>query len=133
MAQPHDAPVFNSELVGKRLEVLWRYWEKQADGSSTAHHIWCSGTVKRIADGLSDKRSQRARKILPGGAVLWAWDADPAFDEQAGECWLILLPDKWNPSTHKQVYSWRYDPRELGAAEARVADERRQRMRAEKA
>ena len=48
--------------------------------------------------------------------MLWAWDADPDFDEQAGEQWLILLPKKWNPTTHKQVYSWRYDPRELGAA-----------------
>ena len=78
--------------------------------------IWSTGTVKRIADGLTDQRSKRARAILPGGALLWAWDADPDFDEQAGEQWLILLPQKWNPKTHKQVYSWRYDPRELGAA-----------------
>ena len=71
---------------------------------------------------MTDKRSGRARKVLPAGAVLWAWDADPEFDEQAGEQWLFLLPSKWNPSTQKQVYSWRYDPRELGAAHAREAD-----------
>ena len=62
--------------------------------------------------------------------MLWAWDADPDFDEQAGEQWLILLPKKWNPRTHKQVYSWRFDPRELGAAERCTdGDEQRKRMR----
>eukprot|EP00966_Prymnesium_polylepis_P144173 3328508-Prymnesium_polylepis.1 len=64
--------------------------------------IWSTGTVRRVADGLTDKRSHRARKILPGGALLWAWDADPEFYEAAGEQWLVLLPSKWNPSTHKQ-------------------------------
>ena len=61
--------------------------------------------------------------------MLWAWDADPEFGEAAGEQWLVLLPQKWNPSSHKQVYSWRYDPRELGATEAPTPDERRGRMR----
>ena len=84
--------------------------------------------VKRIADGLTDKKSKRAQKVLPAGAVLWGWDADPDFDEQEGEQWLMLLPSKWNPSTHKTVYSWRFDPRELGATEAPARDERRARM-----
>ena len=66
--------------------------------------------------------------MLPAGAVLWAWDADPDFDEAAGEQWLFLLPKKWNPTTQKQVYSWRYDPRELGATQARAGDERRRHM-----
>ena len=44
------------------------------------------------------------------------------FDEVAGEQWLILLPKKWN---RQQVYSWRYDPRELGAARATATDQRR--------
>ena len=83
----------------------------------------------RIADGLTDKRSKRAQKILPGGAVLWAWDADPEFDEAAGEQWLILLPKKWNPKTHTQVYGWRYDPRELGATQEPERDARRKQMR----
>jgi hypothetical protein len=124
--QPEDAPAFDQRLVGKRLEVLWRYFDKN---TNAPHYIWCTGTVKRIADGLSDKRSSQARKVLPGGAVLWAWDADPDFEEAAGEQWLILLPNKWNPRTHKQVYSWRYDPRELGAAQAATADHRRKHMR----
>ena len=91
--------------------------------------IWSTGRVVRIADGLTDRRSARAKKILPAGAVLWAWDADPEFDEAAGEQWLILLPKKWNPLTQKQVYSWRYDPRSLGAAHAATPDARRKHMR----
>ena len=77
--------------------------------------IWTPGRVARVADGLTDKRSARARKILPADALLWAWDADEEFDEKAGEQWLVLLPDKWN----KQVqYGWRFDPRELASAQA---------------
>ena len=93
--------------------------------------IWSTGRVVRVADGLSDKRSKRARSVLPAGAVLWAWDADPEFDEEAGEQWLFLLPKKWNPKTHKQVYSWRLDPRELGASCAPARDARRKNMRAD--
>ena len=59
----------------------------------------------------------------------WALDADPALDEKAGEQCLALLPKRWSPPTHKQVYSWRLDPRELGAAQAPEGDERRKRMR----
>ena len=69
----------------------------------------------RVADGLTDKKSPRARKVLPAGMVLWAWEADPEFDEAAGEQWLALLPSKWN---QQQLYGWRYDPREFGAARA---------------
>ena len=64
-----------------------------------------------MADGLTDKSSARAKKILPAGAILWAWDADPAYNEPAGEQWLILLPQKWNAQVQ---YGWRYDPCELG-------------------
>ena len=60
---------------------------------------------------------------------MWAWDADPDFDEKAGEQWLFLLPKKWNPTTHKQVYSWRYDPRDLGATAAPTADPSRKNAR----
>jgi len=41
--------------------------------------------VKRVADGLTDTRSARAKKILPAGALLWAWDADADYNEAAGE------------------------------------------------
>ncbi|EOD11378.1 hypothetical protein EMIHUDRAFT_465077 [Emiliania huxleyi CCMP1516] len=110
--QPEKAPAFDSALVGKRLEVLWKYADKD---TNQPHMIWSTGRVEV--------------EVLPAGAVLWAWDADPEFDEAAGEQWLFLLPKKWNPKTHKQVYSWRYDPRELGAVEAPTADPRRRQCR----
>ena len=74
------------------------------------YDIWSPGRVSRVANGLSDKRSPRARKILPAGALLWAWEPDAEFGEQAGEQWLILLPNKWN--RHIQ-YGWRFDPIQL--------------------
>ena len=46
--------------------------------------IWACGTVKRVADGLTDRASKRAQKVLPSGAVLWAWEADAEYDEPAG-------------------------------------------------
>ena len=103
--QQKEALSFDTQLVGKRIEVCWPYKE-----NGTTVKIWASGTVKRVADGLVDKASARAKKILPAGALLWAWDADPEYDERAGEKWLMLLPKKWN----KQVqYAWRFDPCEL--------------------
>lgn len=103
--QPREAPAFDVNLVGKYLYVLWPY---QESGNTTK--IWASGQVKRVADGLTDKASPRARIILPAGAVLWAWDADPEFDEVAGEKWIILKPNLWNRHV---CYAWRFDPCEL--------------------
>ena len=128
-AQPDHPPAFDQQLVGKQLEVLWKYFTKGANDKEEPTLIWSTGRVVRVADGKSDKRSARCTKPLPGGTVLWAWDADPEFGEVAGEQWLTLLPKKWNPRTHKQVYSWRYDPRELGAAQAPPADPRRKNAR----
>ena len=68
-------------------------------------HTWIWATVHT--------HRLRAKKILPAGALLWAWEADADYEEAAGEQWLILLPEKWN----KQVqYAWRYDPCELAPA-----------------
>ena len=78
--QPREAPAFNTELVRKQLEVCYPY--KDPDGKLVK--IWASGTVKRVADGLTNTRSARAKKILPAGALLWAWDADPDRNEAAG-------------------------------------------------
>ena len=110
--QPLEPPAFDQKLVGKRLEVLWKYFDKE---TNEPRMIWAPGRVVRVADGLTDTRSPRARKILPAGMVLWAWDADPDYDEVAGETWLALLPQKWAKQQH---YSWRYDPREFAPSAA---------------
>ena len=103
--QPETPPPFDVNLVGKHLEVCWPY--KEADKTTK---IWASGKVVRVADGLNDTKSPRHKKILPAGAVLWAWEADATYDEEAGEEWLFLQPEKWNK--HVQ-YAWRFDPCEL--------------------
>ena len=123
------APAFDQAMVGKGMEVLWKYFDKD---TKEPRLIWAPGRVKRVADGLSDKRSARAQKILPGGAILWAWDADPEYEEAAGEQWLILLPKKFNKQQH---YSWRFTPDVLSGAAAAAPPRaaRPQNMRAEKA
>ena len=70
------APAFDQQLVGKRVEVCWKYFHKDTNEPML---IWSSGRVVRVADGLTDKRSPRARNVLPAGMVLWAWDAYPDF------------------------------------------------------
>ena len=77
--QPEKPPSFDVNLVGKQLEVCWPY---KLNGKTAK--IWASGRVVRVADRLTHYKSARCKKPLPAGAVLWAWDADPAYDEQAG-------------------------------------------------
>ena len=99
--------------------MLWPYTDKE---SGKRVLIWASGCIKRVADGLTDRRSKKAQTVLPAGMVLWAWEADPEFEEPAGEKWLALLPKKWNK---QQLYSWRYDPREFSATATPQRDQRR--------
>ena len=110
--QPVESPPFDQKLVGKWLEVLWKYTDKETGEDML---IWMPGMVLRVADGMTDKRSARAKKILPAGALMWAWEADGDRQEAEGEQWLILLPTKWN---RQVLYGWRYDPRERQAAQA---------------
>ena len=108
------APAFDQQLVGKQLEVCWKYFHKDTKEPML---IWATGRVVRVADGLTDKRSKRAQTVLPAGMLLWAWDADPEFGEAAGEQWLALLPQKWNPP-RQLLYGWRFDPREFAVPPA---------------
>ena len=80
--QQAEAPPFDQALVGKWIEVLWRYMDKATNKPML---IWSRGRISRVADGLTDTRSPRAKTVLPLGAVLWEWEADPVFEEPAGE------------------------------------------------
>ena len=106
--QQPPRPSFDTQLVNRRLEICWPY--KMPDG--TTKKIWASGVIKRVADGLTHKRTERCTNILPAGALLWAWEADAEFEEGAGEQWMVLHPAKYNK--HVQ-YAWRFDPCELVA------------------
>ena len=87
--------------------MRWRYTNKE---TGEYEYIWSPGKVVRVADGLTDKKTKRGKALLPAGAVLWAWEADADFEEEAGEQWLTLLPAKFNAQVW---YGWRLDPREL--------------------
>ena len=117
--QQHDAPAFDQQLMGKRLEVLWKYFDKD---TKEPHLIWATGRVGRVADGVTTLKSRRCTSILPAGALLWQWDADPVFEEAAGEQWLVLLPKKSGTSSstiagaliHANWALWRAVHRLLG-------------------
>ena len=57
--QPQEAPAFDQALVGKRLEVLWKYHDKDTGEPIL---IWSTGRVARVADGLTDKKSARGNR-----------------------------------------------------------------------
>ena len=117
--QPNDHPLLDETLVGKRLEVCWKYFQTD-DGLPTL--IWAPGEVVQVADGTSDKATERCKKMLPAGAVLVKWPEDKDRMEKENLSWHVLIPNKWNKTTQ---YGWRYDPRDIpraapaGAPEAR--------------
>ena len=105
---PCDAPRCDASLVGKELEIRWRYWrpaEMGERGRKKAVDIWCVGTVVQIANGTTDKESPRCKKILNAGAVCIKWPADEEFGEDESYTWSILTKDNWNKEA---VLGWRY-------------------------
>eukprot|EP00965_Chrysotila_dentata_P083559 2756690-Pleurochrysis_carterae.AAC.4 len=58
--------------------------------------MWCEGKVESVADGISDKKTERARTLLPARAIHFFWPADPERDEPERYKWTILNPVKWN-------------------------------------
>eukprot|EP00965_Chrysotila_dentata_P125423 4146849-Pleurochrysis_carterae.AAC.1 len=78
--------------------------------------MWCEGEVESVANGLSDKKSERARTLLPAGAIRFKWPADPERDEPESYTWTILHPAKWNKDVQN---AWRWAPFELERVEGR--------------
>jgi hypothetical protein len=65
--QPLSAPAF-AAILDKKIEVCWPCVDRD---SGKRVLIWSAGKVTKVADGETDKRSKRARQILPAGAVYW--------------------------------------------------------------
>ena len=105
-----DKPPPLDSLVGKKIEVRWRYWSKDSTGKKSATNIWCVGEVVEVADGKTTKRSPRCKSTLPWGAVRMKFEADAAYDEPAHEVWSVLKPGDWRKEVH---LGWRYAPCEL--------------------
>ena len=112
--QPVQPPPFNNTLVGRRLEVRYKYDivdpETKEPTGETAF-LWCSCEVLRVSDGTARKvgaKGQVLKSMHPAGTVLLRWDANQAMGEtEPSEQWMGLLPSKWNTD---QLYAWRRDP-----------------------
>ena len=121
----------NREAIARSIdEKIFSHWRLQLREWKQRHESMFGDGSWAAAGGpdpenLGILRSGRTRHPVN----LDTRRTDPDFAEAAGEQWLTLLPKKWNPSTHRQVYSWRYDPRELGAMQAPEADPRRKNAR----
>ena len=48
---PDTPPDFDNNLVGKQIEILWKYFDKN---TKQAQLIWATGRIARVADGLTD-------------------------------------------------------------------------------
>lgn len=64
----------------------------------------------QVADGETDKKSARCKKILPAGAVRIRWPADVEYDEDETFVWSILNPASFNKDVHM---GWRFAATEL--------------------
>ena len=108
--QPDDAPSFDS-LVGKRIEVRWRYWVKDTSRKSKRRgvYIWCEGEVVGVADGQK-KRTPQCKSPLPWGAVRIRWPEDAAYAEGETYVWSVLKPADFDKERH---LGWRYAGSEL--------------------
>jgi len=89
------------------LEVRWRYRHKD---TGKPVYIWCEGEVVQAADGESDRKSARSKKVLPAGALRIKWPADMEFDEDESFVWSILHPSSFNRDVH---LGWRFAASEL--------------------
>eukprot|EP00965_Chrysotila_dentata_P152655 5045258-Pleurochrysis_carterae.AAC.2 len=78
--------------------------------------MWCEGEVVSVADGKSDKRSKRARTLLPAGAIQFKWPADKERNEPELYTWTILHPQMWNKDVQN---AWCWAPSGLARADGR--------------
>lgn len=131
--QPKHPPPLDDSLVGRQIEIRWRYWRPAQEGERgnkkqvlvpcmpcipfglsrdpTSHaslcvqqFIWCEGTVVEVSDGTI-RKSKRSKESLPAGAVRIRWPADKDFNEKETFQWSILNPEDWNRDVH---LGWRW-------------------------
>lgn len=76
----------------------------------------------QVADGETDKKSARCKKLLPAGAVRIKWPADIEYDEEETFVWSILNPSNFNKDVH---LGWRFAPSEVKKMEG--AQQRKQK------
>lgn len=109
--QPAAAPSFAS-LVGRQVEVRWRYWVKDPSRKSKRRqvYIWCTAEVVEVADGRTTKASSRCKSPLPWGAVRLKFALDQEREEPEHFVWSVLKPADFDREVH---LGWRYAESEL--------------------
>ncbi|KAL1502961.1 hypothetical protein AB1Y20_011032 [Prymnesium parvum] len=107
-----QGPVPDKSLVGKTLEVRWRYRHVE---TGQPVYIWCEGIVEKVADGEKDKATARCKRTLPAGVVQIRWAADIEYDEEETLVWSVLKPSGFNKDVH---LGWRFAASELKRMEA---------------
>ena len=111
---PEDAPPCDRSLIGKELEVRWRYWRPAREGErgqKKAVDIWCVGTVVQIANDSTDAESPKVpKKFRDTSAVKIMWPADADYDEKEQYTWSLLTKENWNKEA---VLGWRYTAEQL--------------------
>lgn len=134
-----QGPTPGKDLVGKTIEVRWRYRHVE---TGQPVYIWCEGVVEKVlvaprtynvhhsicsaaycsaclcakvADGEKDKATARCKKILPAGVVQIRWAADVEYDEEETLVWSVLKPAGFNRDVH---LGWRFAACELKRSEA---------------
>ena len=114
---PKKAPPCDASLIGKQLEIRWRYWRAAMEGERgkrKAVDIWAEGTVVQVANDAADAKSPRFKvpaKFKGTNAVLVEWPPDP--DREQPEpmfTWSLLTEDNWNKEA---VLGWRYTAAQL--------------------
>ena len=113
---PDVAPRCDASLIGKELEIRWRYWRPAKPGErgkKKAADMWCVGTVVQIANDATDKESPRCKipkKFRNTAAVRIQWPADKDYDEEESYTWSLLDANNWNKEA---VLGWRYTAEQL--------------------
>ena len=129
---PKKAPPCDASLIGKHLEIRWRYWRAAVEGERgkrKAVDIWADGTVVQVANDAADEKSPRFKipaKFKGTNAVLVEWPPDP--DREQPEpmfTWSLLTEQNWNKEA---VLGWRYTAAQLAKlAETRERAGKRQK------
>ena len=102
--QQKSAPKIDKNLVGERIEVLYKYFED--DGSVV--NVWCKCTVEGLyvkkTNNTKSKRKANA-KVTSNNEVIIRWDAAYLRYGDVNPTRQKLLVSKWNKHDEK---SWRF-------------------------
>ena len=108
-SQPSTMPKIDKSLIGKRLEILYKY-EEPHTGEEVLE--WNQGVVTLVSDGTNLQKSARSF-YKEGEAVLIDFDKKCLRGEKQSVYTVKLKKSKWNPKNNYTEGSWRLDLGEI--------------------